>query len=188
MARMTKYGGASLPILLASDLDAARRAGAGRLAPLMFPNVFAVGTFRLAAWLRGRHLVRFARASAVLGQLLTGADIDPQASIGPGLFIWHTSGVVVGPGVRAGENLRLGAGALLGAAFNDPDSRHREQGFPTLGDGVQVMAKASVLGRVRVGDNAIIGAHAVVVDDVPVGATVVGVPARVVRRQPSREV
>jgi serine O-acetyltransferase len=88
--------------------------------------------------------------------------------VGPGFVIAHTSGVVLGQGTRAGRDLFLHGGVLLGSTPN---------GFPTIGDDVTVYAKASILGPIHVGDRAVIGAHALVLDDVPPDSTARGVPA-----------
>ncbi len=110
--------------------------------------------------------MRLSRGVMVVGQALTGAEISGAATIGPGLRLTHTGGIVVGTGVVAGANLILYSGVLLG---NYGPGR---PGQPTLGDDVRVCSKASILGPVRIGDRALIGAHALVVDDVPAAGTV----------------
>ncbi len=155
----------------------------GRVLPHLFPVVLAAFTYRSGAALRTAGFTRTARAVSALGQALTGAEIDPQAVIGPGLFVEHTVGVVVGPGVVAGARLRLFGGALLGSTFNAQDSKRPHHGFPTLGDDVLVLAKASVLGPVTVGDEAVIAAHALVLDDVPSRYLARGVPAKSYTRE-----
>jgi serine O-acetyltransferase len=153
--------------VLREDARALRRVQ-HRFAPFVYPNFVAVAGFRLAVALRGAGLPRTARLVAMVNQLLTGADLDPQATIGPGLVLVHTGAVIIGPGVRAGSRLRLFGGTTLGANGG---------GWPVLGDDVTVWAKASVLGAVTVGDGAQIGAHALVLSDVAAGATAIGVPA-----------
>jgi serine O-acetyltransferase len=155
-------------------LARARRTDHRLLLPYLFPNVFAVGFYRLARELGRRGLAPVARLLQIVNLTLTGAEIDWRADIGPGLFLEHPHGVTIGDGVVTGRNTVLGLGVLLGATFHDP----AKTGFPTLGDDVEVWAKASVLGPVRVGDGAVIGAHAVVVNDVPPAAVARGVPAR----------
>jgi serine O-acetyltransferase len=151
--------------LLRADWAAITAASANPLS-YAFPHFFAVACYRVshALWRRGH--ARASRAVMVVGQALTGAEISGAATIGPGLRLTHTGGIVVGTGVVAGANLILYSGVLLGNY-----GPHRE-GQPTLGDGVRVCSKASVLGPIRIGDGALIGAHALVVDDVPAGATV----------------
>jgi serine O-acetyltransferase len=133
--------------------------------------------YRVAHALGRHHAALPARAVCIVVQMLTGADIEWRAQIGPGFFLEHPMGVVIGDGVVAGRNLVLGAAVLLGSSFYESRSRPRA-GFPTLGDGVSVWAKASILGPVEVGDRAVIGAHALVLDDVPPDAVARGVPAR----------
>ena len=129
----------------------------------VYPQLSAVVAYRVsnALWRRGRN--RLSRLAMVIGQLVTGAEISGAATIGPGLRISHTAGIVIGSGVVAGSNLHLYAGALLG--------NHRGQP-PTLGDDVKVCSKATVIGPVHVGDGAVIGPHALVMSDVPAGARV----------------
>ena len=163
---------------LASDIALARRQREDRLLPYFFPSIFAVVMYRLAHALGQHRATILARGVMIAAQLLTGAEIDWRARIGPGFFLEHPVGVVVGDGVVAGRNLVLGAAALLGANSFYKSRTRTTVGFPTLGDDVFVFAKASIIGPVEVGDGAVIGAHALVLDDVPAGAVARGVPAR----------
>jgi len=162
---------------LRADITAIRRHKL-RLAPFVFPHLFAVACYRLSVALRSRHQGHLARIICAISQTLTGAEINPDAQIGPGLLLDHTHGIVVGGGVVAGQRLRLGPGALLGSSFNDPTSQRPTHGYPVIGDDVTLLAKASVIGAVTVGDRAVIGAHALVIDDVPADAVARGVPAK----------
>lgn len=118
---------------------------------------------------------RLSLIGAILNQLnpiLTHAVIGRRAQFGPGFIILHSIGLVINTGVIAGRNLTLENGITIGA----------DKGrAPVLGDNVYIGAGARVIGGVRVGNNVRIGANAVVIKDVPDNATVVGVPARVVR-------
>jgi serine O-acetyltransferase len=156
---------ASLSALIRADWSAVTSGSANPLT-YAFPQFFAVLAYRVShsLWQRGRR--RLSRGAMLVGQVLTGAEISGAATIGPGLRITHTNGIVVGTGVVAGANLILYSGVLLG---NHSPLR---AGQPTIGDGVRVCSKASILGPVRIGDGALIGAHALVVDDVAAGATV----------------
>ncbi len=148
--------------LLRSDAEALRF-HRQRFWPFVFPNYFAVAVYRLAHALRCRRLGIPARLISMAAQTLTGAEIDPGARIGPGLSLAHTHGIVVGEGVRAGARLRLYGGAVLGSTSNE----RRGHGHPALGHDVTVWSKATVAGPVTVGNGASIGAHALVMRDVP---------------------
>lgn len=108
-----------------------------------------------------------------LNQTLNGCDIAWQATIGPGLRLDHPSGVVVGPDVQVGERCSLMQGVTLGD----------NGGAPQLGDRVAVAPGAVVIGPIAVGDDALIGANAVVTKPVPADAVVFGNPAEVRRRR-----
>jgi len=101
-----------------------------------------------------------------------GVDILPQARIGPGCYIPHGVGLVVGGNTVIGANCTLLQGVTLGEA------RFASDTCPTVGNGVTIGAGARILGGIEVGDGATIGAGAVVLDDVPAGHIAVGVPAR----------
>lgn len=103
--------------------------------------------------------------------VVTSADIPINSRIGGGLLMPHPNGIVIAPDAEIGRNCLLFQQVTIG---------HASGGVPTLGGHVDVGAGAKILGPVRVGDHARIGANAVVVDDVPEGATVVGIPARIV--------
>jgi serine O-acetyltransferase len=152
--------------LLRTDWVAAGRESPSPLT-FVYPQFFAVVAYRVSNALWRRGLKRLARLPMVIGQTLTGADISGAATIGPGLRISHSGGIVVG-NVVAGENLTLYAGALLG--------NHRGRA-PTLGNDVRICSKATVIGPVHVGDGAIVGPHALVLHDVPAGARVHAAPA-----------
>lgn len=107
-----------------------------------------------------------------LNALITHATIGRGADLGPGFVILHSVGVVINTNVKAGCNLVIYHGVTLGAEHNRS---------PVLGDDVYIGAGAKVIGGVKVGSRVRIGANAVVTKDVPDGATVVGIPARIVR-------
>jgi serine O-acetyltransferase len=107
--------------------------------------------------------------------VVTGADIPLLCQLGGGLLLPHPNGVVIHPSVVIGPNCLLFQQVTIGAT---------QDGVPTLGGHVDVGAGAKIIGPVRIGDHARIGANAVVTADVPAGATVVGIPARVVASRP----
>ena len=140
-----------------------------------YPGLHALALHRFAhaCWRRGfRWLGRFVSHVA---RFLTGIEIHPGAVIGRRVFIDHGMGVVIGETAEIGDDTTLYHGVTLGGTSWNKGKRH-----PTLGRGVVIGAGAKVLGPIRVGDGAKIGSNAVVVRDVPPGATAVGIPARIV--------
>lgn len=142
---------------------------------LAYPGLWAVWSHRVAhaTWRRNHRLG--ARVLATLTRVVTGVDIHPAAQLGPGLFIDHGAGVVIGETAACGAEVTIYQGATLGGTSTRRGKRH-----PTLGDRVVVGAGAKVLGAVTLGNDVRVGANAVVVDDVPAGAVVVGVPGKAV--------
>ena len=110
--------------------------------------------------------------------LASGAELQPACTIGPGVVIKHTTGLVVGGNVVAGARLTLHQNVTLG-------DRRPYGGQPRLGDDVTIGAGACVLGPIAVGDRAVVAANAVVLDDVPADCLVAGIPARVIRSKSS---
>jgi serine O-acetyltransferase len=115
-----------------------------------------------------------ARWVSTWSRWVTGIEIHPGASIGRRVFIDHGMGLVIGETAEVGDDSTLYHGVTLGGTSWNKGKRH-----PTLGRNVVVGAGAKILGPILVGDNAKVGANAVVVRDVPAGATAVGIPARV---------
>jgi len=111
-------------------------------------------------------------------RLFTGIEIHPAAKIGPGLFIDHGMGVVIGETTEIGKNVLLYQGVTLGGTGKEKGKRH-----PTLGNNVTVGAGAKILGAIKIGDNAIIGANSVILKNVPDNSISVGVPGRVTRKK-----
>ncbi len=140
-----------------------------------YPGVHAVWAHRLAHALWERNLRWLGRWLSTLARLLTGIEIHPGARIGRRFFIDHGMGVVIGETAVIGDDCTLYHGVTLGGTSWQKGKRH-----PTLGNDVVVGAGAKVLGPIVVGDGARIGSNAVVLKPVPPGATVVGVPGRLV--------
>ena len=145
---------------------------------MLYPGLHAVIAHRAAHWLWGHRLRLMARFMSELNRLITGIEIHPAAQIGRGLFIDHGMGTVIGETSEIGDGVTLYQGVTLGGTGKETGKRH-----PTLGNDVIVGVGASILGSIRVGDGALVGAGSVVLKDVPAESTVVGVPARVVREQ-----
>ncbi len=140
-----------------------------------YPGFHARQLHRLAHVLHTRGLRLPARLISHLGRALTGIEIHPCAQIGDKFFIDHGMGVVIGETTVIGNNCHLYQGVTLGGTSTKRAKRH-----PTLGDGVVVGAGAKIIGAVKIGDDAKIGAGSVVVTNVPPNATVVGVPGHIV--------
>lgn len=149
--------------------------GWGSPARLMTVRVTAIVLFRLSHAC-GSRIPLAGYALKQINHVLTGADIAWQARIGPGLKLYHPTGVVIGPYVEMGPDCAIQQGVTVGGLGGESAT---PEDSPELGAGVALGAGCRVIGRVRVGDGSRIGANAVVTKDVPAGATAVGVPARV---------
>lgn len=141
-----------------------------------YPGVHAIMLHRVSHKLWKKNYRFGARWLAAFGRLLTNVDIHPGAQIGNHFFIDHGACVVIGETAIVGDNVTLYHGVTLGGTSWNKGKRH-----PTLEDGVLVGAGAKVLGNITVGKNARVGANSVVVEDVPVSCTVVGIPGKVVK-------
>ena len=144
----------------------------------LYPGVHALALHRLSHRLWIWRLRWLARWISQLSRWLTGIEIHPGARIGRRFFIDHGMGVVIGETAEIGDDVTLYHGVTLGGTSWEQAKRH-----PTLGNGVVIGAGAKLLGPIVIGDNARVGSNSVVVKDVPVGATVVGIPGRVVTRR-----
>src|SRR5688500_12505754 len=140
-----------------------------------YPGFHAMLVHRLGHQLWGAGLKWLARFISHLGRWLTGIEIHPGATIGERFFIDHGMGVVIGETAEIGDDCTLYHGVTLGGTSWNKGKRH-----PTLANGVVVGAGAKILGPITIGEGARVGSNAVVVKDVPPGATVIGIPARVV--------
>ena len=148
---------------------------------LCYPGLWAVWAHRVAHVLWRWHVKLAARWLSQLARLLTGIEIHPGAVIGPGLFIDHGMGVVIGETAEIGTDVTIYQGVTLGGTNREKGKRH-----PTLGDGVVVGAGAKVLGAITIGDGSRVGANAVVVKPVPPFVVVVGVPGETVAPKRAR--
>ena len=143
-----------------------------------YPGFHAMLFHRLAHRLWNARLKWLARMLSHLSRWLTGIEIHPGARIGRRFFIDHGMGVVIGETAEIGDDCTLYHGVTLGGTSWNKGKRH-----PTLGNGVVVGAGAKLLGPITIGDRAKIGSNAVVVKEVPAGATAIGIPARIVDAQ-----
>lgn len=142
-----------------------------------YPGLHALLLHRCGHWLWKKNLKWLARTLSTFSRWLTGIEIHPGATVGRRFFIDHGMGVVIGETALVGDNVTLYQGVTLGGTSWSKGKRH-----PTLGDGVIVGAGAKILGPFTVGAGAKIGSNAVVTKEVPPGATVVGIPGKIVKR------
>ena len=142
---------------------------------LLYPGVWALGLHRIAHGLFQLRLYFLARLVNHLSRFLTAIDIHPGARIGRNFFIDHGF-VVIGETAEIGDDVTIYQGATLGGT--NPTSGQGGKRHPTIGDGVIISLGAAILGPIKVGDRARIGANAVVTKDVPEGATMIGIPAK----------
>ena len=140
-----------------------------------YPGFHALTLHRLSHWLWGHGLRWLARATSHFTRWITGIEIHPGATIGRRVFIDHGMGVVIGETAEIMDGCTLYHGVTLGGTSWNKGKRH-----PTLMPGVVIGAGAKVLGPITIGEGAKVGSNAVVVRDVPPGATAVGIPARIV--------
>jgi serine O-acetyltransferase len=142
---------------------------------LCYPGLHAIWLHRIAHTLYLKKWFTTARLVSHFCRWFTGIEIHPGATIGRRLFIDHGMGVVIGETTEIGEDCLIYKGVVLGGTTLEKKKRH-----PTLGNRVIVGSNSTILGAIDIGDGARIGSGSVVVKPVPVGATVVGVPARIV--------
>ncbi|MQY50925.1 serine O-acetyltransferase [Rhodocyclus tenuis] len=140
-----------------------------------YPGIHAVIFYRMAHACWQSRLFWLGRFISHWGRFLTGIEIHPGATIGRRFFIDHGMGVVIGETAVIGDDVTLYHGVTLGGTSWNKGKRH-----PTLADGVVVGAGAQVLGPITIGAGAKVGSNAVVIKDVPAGATAVGNPARII--------
>lgn len=143
----------------------------------LYPSFKVMLHYRLAHKLYLKKHYFLARYISQRGVRKTGIEIHPGAQIGKGFFIDHGNGVIIGETTIVGDNVTLYQGVTLGGNGKEQGKRH-----PTIEDNVMISAGAKVLGSFTVGAGSKIGAGSVVLQEVPPGSTVVGVPGRVVRR------
>lgn len=168
--------------LVHSDV-AALRGGTGTswlsiLARLPFvPGVLASLILRAQQVLHRSGRSRAARLLQTVGNVLVGADFGPGMVIGPGLRLMHPVGVTMGWGARVGANVTFAGGVTLAARYYD-EVEGTEQAFPVIEDNAMIGAHSVLVGGVRIGRNSVVGANSVVISDVPPNTVVLGVPAR----------
>ena len=147
---------------------------------LTYPGVKAVFFHQIANFFSVAKFDLVARIISQFSRFLTGIEIHPKAKIGKNLFIDHGMGVVIGETSEIGDNVTIYHMVTLGGISPsiDSDSQRNLKRHPTLKDNVVIGSGAQVLGPVIVGENAKVGANAVVTKDVPENAVMVGIPAK----------
>jgi serine O-acetyltransferase len=144
---------------------------------LCYPGLHAIWLHRIAHFLYNRKLFILARIISHFSRFMTGIEIHPGARIGRRVFIDHGMGVVIGETSEIGDDTLLYKGVVLGGTSLEKKKRH-----PTIGRNVVIGSNACVLGPINLGDGSKIGSGSVVVKDVPKGATVVGIPGKIVEK------
>lgn len=148
-----------------------------------YPGLHAIVMQRWAHWFWRNDLKWLGRFTSHIGRWLTGIEIHPGAKIGRRVFIDHGFGVVIGETAEVGDDCTIYQGVTLGGtSLSKGAKRH-----PTLANGVIIGAGAQVLGAFTVGEGAKVGSNAVVVKEVPAGATAVGNPARIILKDNARD-
>ena len=145
---------------------------------LCYPGIWAIIFHRWNHWLWTHHLPFWGRFFSQISRFLTGIEIHPGAQIGKRVFIDHGMGIVIGETTIVGNDVLIYQGVVLGGTSLSKGKRH-----PTVEDAVVIGSGAKVLGNITLGCSSKIGAGAVVLQDVPRGATAVGVPSRIVREE-----
>ncbi|HEO6034849.1 TPA: serine O-acetyltransferase [Streptococcus agalactiae] len=143
---------------------------------LTYPGIKALAAHRLSHFLWNHNFKLLARMHSQFWRFWTQIEIHPGATISEGVFIDHGSGLVIGKTAIVEKGAMLYHGVTLGGTGKDKGKRH-----PTIRKGALISAHSQIIGPIEVGENAKVGAAAVVLADVPADVTVVGVPAKVVR-------
>lgn len=147
----------------------------------LYSGFHAILIHRITHLIHKLRIPFFPRLFSQFARFMTGIEIHPGAKIGPGFFVDHGMGVVIGETSEIGEKVTLYQGVTLGGTGTERGKRH-----PTLGNNVVVGAGAKILGSIKIGNNVKVGAGSVVIRAVPDNCTVVGVPAEIVRKDGQR--
>ncbi len=164
---------AEIDILAISDRDPACEDVS---TPFLFYKGFhALQAYRISHWLWQQNRKTLAQFFQNQISITLGVDIHPAATIGSGIMLDHATGIVIGETAVVGDDVSILHSVTLGGSGKECGDRH-----PKIGHGVLLSAGAKVLGNIRVGNGAKVGAGSVVLRDVPPHTTVAGVPARIV--------
>lgn len=135
----------------------------------------AVMGYRICRWLASKHIPLLGLFIQRCVEIVTGISIPDEVEIGKGLLINHFGGIVINSGSKIGDFCTISHGVTIGNQRPGGKS-------PILGNNVYIAVGAKILGDIRIGDNSIIGANAVVLESVPENSLVVGIPAKIIKR------
>ncbi len=144
---------------------------------ILYQGFWAIFNHRIAHFFYKIRLLFIARLISQISRFLTGIEIHPGATIGKRLFMDHGMGIVIGETAIVGDDCTIYHQVTLGGTGKEAIKRH-----PTLGNNVIVGAGSKVLGNITLGNNVKVGANSVVLKDVPDNTTVVGIPAREIKK------
>lgn len=168
------------------DLARYKAYGAPNFHLWFYPSIWVIAFYRLRNWVNVANppwllriaLIAFCFPPNMFFEIFMAMDISPRASIGGGLYIGHVGGVIISQHAVIGRNCDISQRVTIGTSATG------RPGAPTLGDNVYVGTGATLAGKIRIGNGAKIAANTLVIDDVPNGATVMGVPGRVIFAPP----
>jgi serine O-acetyltransferase len=149
----------------------------GALKAFFNVRLLPVALIRLAYWCANHHMGPVAKIICLINLVLFGLEYSPKVKIGPGLFLPHTVGTVIGA-ASIGANVTIFQGVTIGA--KEADMSYCREKRPVILDNVTLGAGAKVLGGITLGSGSSVGANAVVINDVPAGRVAVGIPAKVI--------
>lgn len=144
---------------------------------LLYPGLHAIQIHYFSHWLYKNRMYFISRLISTLVRNFIGIEIHPGAKLGKGIFIDHGTGLVIGSTVEIGDGCLIYHGVTLGSVNLKAEKRH-----PSVGKNVIIGCGAKVLGNIYIGDNCKIGSNAVVLESIPDNCTVVGVPARIIKK------
>ena len=150
------------------------------------PAIWAITIYRFGNWLYSTNLFVLIRIplkvvyffAYLFSEVVMEMCLDPQASIGGGLYIAHIGGIHINPQAIVGSNCDIAHRVTIGA------SAMGRQGAPVVGNGVYIGTGAALVGKIKIGNGAKIAANTLVMSNIPEGATVMGVPGRIIMRPP----
>ena len=145
-------------------------------------GIWAVAVYRFGRWVRGVRVPVISSLFKIvafllfkLTEIIAGISLPASADIGKGFYVGHFGGIILHSDVKMGENCSIGPGVLIGTRGLG------NTGVPVIGNNVYIGSGAKILGGIKIGDNVKVGANAVVLSDIPDGATAAGIPAKIIK-------